>query len=163
MHTSRVVSLFVLCMVFLAAGLGALVVAQEQEAEPPAEEARQVEVPEPLVIPEEEKNRKNPIEDAAESITMGRQLFSSQCVMCHGKEGDGTGDLAEEVGFDVPDFTDPEVQEKRTDGELYYILTRGHGEMPGQGERLRPIQKWHLVNFIRTLGEESAKESPARE
>lgn len=105
----------------------------------------------PLVIPEEEKSRNNPIEPTKKSVETGRKLFSSQCTMCHGAKGDGKGDLAEQLNLSVPDFTDSAVQKKRTQGELYYILTHGHGRMPGQGERLRPEQKWHLINFIGTL------------
>lgn len=135
-------------------GSGAVLAAQEQEKAPPAE------LPKPLVIPEEEKNRKNPISPSPESVATGGKLFSSQCTMCHGTKGDGKGDLATELKFSVPDFTAADWQKKRTDGELNYIINTGHGHMPGQGGRLLEAQKWHLVNFLRTLG---ASEAPKHE
>jgi cytochrome c len=104
----------------------------------------------PLVIPEAEKNRKNPVPAGPESIESGRNLFSSQCTMCHGMKGDGKGDLVERLKLKVPDFTDAGAQKKRTDGELFYILTQGHGEMPGE-TRLESKDKWDMVNYIRSL------------
>ncbi len=128
---------------------------QEAQETPAAEKPAP---PPPLVIPEAEKNRKNPAKASRTSVGLGRNLFSSQCAMCHGAKGDGKGDLAVELAFQMPDFTHSEKRPKRTDGELYYIITHGHGEMPEQGERLRPKQKWNMINFIRSLAsQESAK------
>lgn len=125
-----------------------LAVQEQEQKEAPAAEGEQAV---PLVIPEEEKNRKNPIAPKEESLGIGRKIFTSQCGMCHGEKGDGKGDLAQEMTLTVPDFTNAEAQKKRTDGELFYILLQGHGHMPSQGKRLREEQKWHLINYIRTL------------
>ena len=46
---------------------------------------------------------------------------------------------------------DPEQQKKRTDGEMFYIITKGHGRMPADGERFEETWRWDLVNAIRTL------------
>lgn len=111
----------------------------------------QVEVPDSIVIPSAEKDRKNPVRADAGSVSAGRKLFSTQCAMCHGTKGDGKGDLAVSLAWAVPDFTSADARATRTDGELYFIITLGHGHMPGQGDRLRPAQKWNLTNFIRSL------------
>ncbi|MDX1389672.1 MAG: cytochrome c [Acidobacteriota bacterium] len=105
----------------------------------------------PSEIPEAEKNRKNPVETTPESIERGQTLFWSQCAMCHGEKGDGKGELAERYDFVVVDFTDAALQKKRTDGELFYLLTVGKDHMPGEGERMPDAWKWDLVNYIRTL------------
>lgn len=128
--------------------------AQEQKEQPAPQVAP------PISIPEEEKARKNPLKPTPESIDAGRRLFSTQCKMCHGEKGDGKGDLAVELKLAIPDFIDPKQQKSRTDGELFYLLTQGHGRMPGQGERLRPEQKWNLINFIRSL---ASPEKPTAE
>lgn len=125
---------------FLRAG------SQEKGKEEP-----QAELPAPLVIPEEDKNRKNPIPANDESLEVGRKLFASQCALCHGAKGDGKGDLAADLKLTMPDFTGAEWRKKRTDGELFYIISTGHGRMPGQGDRLREVQRWHLVNLLRTV------------
>ena len=112
----------------------------------PAQETRG----KPLVIPPAEKSRKNPVPAVAEAIESGRTLFQSQCGMCHGPRGEGKGDLAQSLKLKIPDFTDPRVQGRRTDGELFYILTNGHGEMPPE-KRLADQQKWEMILYIRTL------------
>jgi len=142
-------------LLLMGAGARLLPAAQEKEKAP------QAELPKPLVIPEEEKNRKNPISASPESVQTGGKLFSSQCTMCHGPKGNGKGDLAVDLKLEVPDFTVADWQKKRTDGELNYIINTGHGRMPGQGGRLLEAQKWHLVNFLRTLGPSDAPKHEA--
>lgn len=119
-----------------------------QEPEPEAEEVPEVEVRQ--VAPEEEKNRKNPFEVDEEFLALGKKLYRSQCRMCHGEKGQGGGDLAQEMKLSMPDFTTAAVK-KKTEGELHYILAQGHGNMPGQGKRLRPQQMWSMVAYIRAL------------
>jgi mono/diheme cytochrome c family protein len=104
----------------------------------------------PLVIPAEARARPNPVPASVESIEQGRLLFASQCAMCHGHDGAGTGDLATRLGVVMPDFTDPKAFAKRTDGELFYILSHGHGQMPAEG-RLSEAQRWDLINACRAL------------
>ena len=48
----------------------------------------------PADIPDDAKAVKNPQEATPQSVANGKQIFSSQCVMCHGATGDGKGALA---------------------------------------------------------------------
>ncbi len=102
-------------------------------------------------IPEEAKQRKNPFARDPESVTRGELIFSSQCTMCHGADGRGTGDLVERLQLQMLDFTDPEMQARWTDGAMFYIVTKGHGEMPGQKDRFDEKRKWDLVNYVRSF------------
>lgn len=113
-----------------------------QETTPPAAE------PQPSA---EDLARKNPVRATRESIETGRKFFDSQCTMCHGEKGDGKGDLAVARGWHAADFTDTKAMKEKTDGELFFVLTKGRGHMPGQENRLKEEQKWHIVNFIRSL------------
>jgi hypothetical protein len=56
----------------------------------------------------------------------------------------------------MADFTDTKWQAKRTDGELFYITTHGHGDMPPE-KRLLEQQVWETVLYIRTLGKPAAR------
>ena len=38
-----------------------------------------------------------------------------------------------------------------TDGELFYVIEKGKGEMEGEGPRLKPEDTWNLVNYIRSM------------
>jgi mono/diheme cytochrome c family protein len=130
------------------------VVAQEETSGQEAEESQEAEeIPEagvPLVIPDEEKKRENPFEDDEEALALGKKLYSSQCAMCHGEKGLGDGDLAADMQLAVPDFTNSKSKEK-TDGEFFYILSKGHGSMPAQDDRMPEKNRWSLINHIRAL------------
>ncbi len=94
---------------------------------------------------------KNPVERTQTSIFRGKQMFSSQCTMCHGHDGKGTGDLVERLQLPMPDFTDPAMQKSFSDGALFYALTEGHGRMPAQHDRFSDETKWDMVNYVRSL------------
>jgi mono/diheme cytochrome c family protein len=128
----------------------ALTQAPPDQEEPQAGQPRPAELPKPLVIPEAEKNRKNPVPVVPEAIEAGRVTFASQCAMCHGLKGDGRGDLAASLKLKIPDLTTPAIQKKRTDGDWYYIISTGHGQMPGE-QRLLPQNRWEMINFMRSL------------
>lgn len=148
MRSGRVIVTFGFLVLAL---LGARAFAPAAPEAKPQEEKAPPEAAKPLEIPEEEKARKNPIPASPESVEAGRKLYRSQCAFCHGEKGDGQGEFAQELKLTVPDFTQAEQQKKRTDGEFFYLITEGHDQMPGQKARLRSDQKWHLINFIRSL------------
>ena len=123
--------------------------AQPQKAPPEAE----------WKIPVEEAQRPNPVKATAGSIVEGKNLFRTQCAMCHGAAGDGKGDLAVELKMKLRDYRDPTALKSFTDGELHYILNKGKGQMPGQEGRMRDAQLWNLVNYLRSL---ARSEPPAK-
>jgi mono/diheme cytochrome c family protein len=51
----------------------------------------------------------------------------------------------------VTDFTNPDALKNRTDGELFYVIRKGRGEMPPEGDRAKDDDIWNLVNYIRSL------------
>jgi len=105
----------------------------------------------PLKIPDEARKLENPIPADEESIEYGKLIYSSQCTLCHGATGDGSGPLATKFKYNMPDFSSSQMQSGRTDGEFFYVLTHGHGKMKGEGERLKDKVRWDIVNYIRTL------------
>ncbi len=79
----------------------------------------------------EDAARKNPVRFSEVSVERGRELYQTQCAMCHGQKGDSKGDAVEEMQIHPPDFTKPDTLGKRTDGELYAIIGSGSATMPG--------------------------------
>ncbi len=102
-------------------------------------------------VPPEEAKRANPVKADPSSIAEGKRLFGSQCAMCHGKVGDGRGELADMLELKLRDYRDPAALKNLTDGELFYIVSQGKGKMPDQSERLSANQRWKLINYIRSL------------
>jgi mono/diheme cytochrome c family protein len=126
--------------------------AQETKNEPEKPPADQMASPEVVT-------RKNPVAPSASSIAAGKKLFSIDCVMCHGQEGDGKGELAVTLKLSPPDYRDETAMKKFTDGELFDIITNGKGGMPSEGKRATPEQIWNLLNYARSFAQK--KSSPA--
>jgi mono/diheme cytochrome c family protein len=120
---------------------------QGQTSQPPAQ----------YTIPVEAVRKVNPVKPTAESTERGKKLYGYDCAMCHGKDGDGKGNVAEEEKLKIGDLRDPAALKERTDGELFYILKHGKGQMPPEN-RGSPDKIWDLVNYIRSLS--SNKVSP---
>lgn len=133
---------------------------QKQSAPPSTAAPAKARGPHPLVITPEEQARKNPIKFTEASVERGKGLYMTQCTMCHGKNGDGKGELATVMHLNIPDFTKPDTLAKRTDGGLAAIINKGSGTMPGEAKRLKEDQVWDLVNFLRTLQGEKPAGSP---
>jgi len=119
--------------------------AQKQNDQPPAK------APAPEnKTPAEAAARVNPVKPTEESLAKGKKLYGIDCAMCHGKDGDGKGDMASDMK-NVTDFTNPDAMKNRSDGALFYVIRNGKGEMPPEGDRAKDDDIWNMVNYIRSL------------
>jgi len=144
-----------------AAAVCLAVAAGAGQEKPAGTKGKDPRFPEGYTIPEKDAQLPNPVKPTEISIAVGAKFYSSQCSMCHGKDGDGKGDLAEQMGLKLPDYRKPESLAKFTDGELFYILTNGMGKMPAEGNRTPEEKKWNVINYLRSLSK--AKEGGAPE
>jgi mono/diheme cytochrome c family protein len=110
---------------------------------------------EPQMTPEDVA-KKNPIAPTAENLAEARKMFGYNCAMCHGKTGDGKGDLAADMKLELRDWRDPASLERLTDGELFWIISNGKGKMPGNGERDKEKMRWSYVNLVRSFVKKDA-------
>jgi len=112
-------------------------------------------------VPVKAAREPNPVKSTPESIAEGKKIYGYDCALCHGAGGNGKSDGGKDLK--VPDLTDPALLKARTDGELFYILKNGHGDMPPEGNRVKTEQLWDLVNYVRSLARKqpAAKEKPA--
>jgi len=146
-----------ICLFLLVSGISWAQQTQPQQGKQstqttkPSTAAPSTAAPHPLAITPEEKARKNPVKFTEDSVAKGKNLYMTQCAMCHGKTGDGKGDLAAVMHVSPPDFTKPTTLSARTDGELFTIIDKGSASMPAEGDRLKEDQTWELVNFLRSL------------
>jgi mono/diheme cytochrome c family protein len=158
MPTNRVI----LCLAFFLAA----VVALAQSSSKPAQSETQSRAPAAGAaapsasdkIPPEAVKQANPVKASAESIAAGKRMYGYDCAMCHGASGDGKGDLAGDMKVPLVDFRDAKAMQSRSDGELFYIIKTGKGEMPGEGSRAKPEQIWNMVNYVRSLAKKESAE-----
>ncbi|SPF42419.1 putative cytochrome c family protein [Candidatus Sulfotelmatobacter kueseliae] len=111
------------------------------------------------VIPVDAAKAPNPVKSTPESLARAKKWWTLDCVMCHGKDGDGKGETATDMKLTIADFTDPATLKDRTDGEIFYIIKNGHQDMPPEGPRIKTDEGWDLVNYVRSL----AKKKPEAE
>jgi mono/diheme cytochrome c family protein len=116
----------------------------------PAQAAQKPAPPTEYKIPPEAAQKPNPVKPTPEGMAKTRKMYAMDCAMCHGENGDGKGELAADLK-NVTDFTKPDAMKDRTDGELFYIIRKGKGEMPPEGDRAKDEDVWNLVNYIRSL------------
>ena len=94
----------------------------------------------------------NPVQADETSIARGQELFSLNCIPCHGADGKGTGPVAAFLQERKPaDLTGPVVK-SLSDGAIF--MTISNGKLPfmvPMNENLTVRERWDVVNFVRTL------------
>ena len=101
-------------------------------------------------IPEEYRiMERTPILSDEESLRQGRKLFSINCSVCHGESGDGRGPASAALKTPSANFLNKEHSAIYSPGEKFWIIGHGTGEtgMPAAAH-LKPVDRWHLVNYI---------------
>jgi mono/diheme cytochrome c family protein len=111
-------------------------------------------------LPADAAKTPNPVVASAESIAKGKELYLSpakgNCIFCHGETGSGNEANLPKLRRKPADLTNKERMTSMTDGELFWKITKGiRGIMP-PGEKRMPTEeeRWHVVNYIRTLAKE---------
>jgi mono/diheme cytochrome c family protein len=107
-------------------------------------------------LPADAAKTENPTTANDESIAKGQDLFMTpkgNCVFCHGETGSGNEANLPKLRRKPANLSNTERMSKLSDGELYWKVTRGiKGIMPAYDDpKLTAEERWHLVNFVRTL------------
>ncbi len=113
--------------------------------------------PAPWVAPDDAKKVKNPIPPTPETLAAAQDLFTDNCVLCHGEKGIGDGPGAKAIKVKPANFTDAKVMAAETDGSIFWKMTNGRGPMPSWKDVLTDKERWELVGYIRKLGKDAAK------
>jgi mono/diheme cytochrome c family protein len=101
------------------------------------------------VAPASAKEVKNPFTGES-SISKGKDIYKMRCVVCHGDKGHGDGPAGKALNPPAADHSSTAVQ-AQTDGELFWKISEGRGPMVGWKLILSEEDRWHLVNYLRTL------------
>jgi mono/diheme cytochrome c family protein len=122
-------------------------------ATPPAAAQSQSQVPAEFV------GKVNPVKPTNESQARAKKMYGWDCAMCHGDNGDGKGDVAAEQKLTMRNYRDPTSLKGMSDGEIFYIIQKGEGQMPSEGDRAKPDEIWNLVIYIRKMANSQATAS----
>jgi mono/diheme cytochrome c family protein len=107
--------------------------------------------PAPSAIPAEAAHMTNPVRPTAESQARAKKLYGYDCAMCHGPNGNGKGDIVLEPKVTLKDYTDPSALKEFSDGEIFYIIKNGKGQMPSEGDRAKTDELWNMVILVRSF------------
>ena len=102
------------------------------------------------VAPAEARFLRNPIPAAQESLARGQQLYTQNCMVCHGVQGRGDGPAARTLRPPPADLSQHVTA--HTEGELWWFITNGvqGTQMPAWKSVLTDNERWDLVNYIRS-------------
>ena len=110
--------------------------------------------------PASAKEMKNPYAGQADAVTAGKTQYARNCLACHGKAGQGTGNVPSLVAGKLKGVTA---------GEVFWFITKGSTDngMPAWGF-LPEQQRWQIVSYVEALAAgkatgAAAKTEPAAE
>jgi mono/diheme cytochrome c family protein len=63
--------------------------------------------PAPPPVPAADAQKKNPVKPTPDGLAEAKKLYGYHCAMCHGKDGDGKGDLAAQMKLELNDWPIP--------------------------------------------------------
>jgi mono/diheme cytochrome c family protein len=110
-------------------------------------------------LPEDADKTKNPTTATPESIAKGKELYMERtkgnCVFCHGETGSGNEANMPRLRRKPADITNKERMTAMTDGEVFWKISKGiQGIMPAGEKRMTEEERWHVVNYVRTLAKD---------
>ena len=97
---------------------------------------------------------RNPVARTPDKLNQAQQLFKTNCAACHGAEGKGNGIVKgyfERYGAQPPvDFSQQRTKD-RTEGQIWWIISNGLGNMPPWKNLLTEDERWLLAQFVRDV------------
>ncbi len=99
--------------------------------------------------PSHAKEQVNPIAYTQKSYRQGEDIFSKNCISCHGIKGRGDGPLASTMNPKPTNLM--AMSGKHKDGDFAWKISTGKGAMPAWKGVLKRSEIWHLVNYIQAL------------
>lgn len=89
----------------------------------------------------------------SESYENGKRLYQVYCVMCHGPNGQGKGNLVTSGKFGaVPAYTEPDRINLPV-GKMFHTLTYGKGIMGSYASQMTPKERWEVICYIQEFME----------
>ncbi len=103
--------------------------------------------------PASEDSKKMPFDNIAVAAQKGKELYQVYCWSCHGESGFGDGAAGSALGQQPSNFHSNRVK-RQSDGALFWKLSTGLGNMPGFAASLSEEQRWQLIAYVRSIGDE---------
>lgn len=105
----------------------------------------------PLAVGEDAASIVNPFHaDDRAAVDRGAAVFAVFCQPCHGVDGQGDG-LVPQHGFPVPPPLSRVETQRKTDGQMFQILTNGQNAMPSYASQISREDRWKAILHVRSM------------
>lgn len=106
----------------------------------------------PLAVPALLAGQQNHVSGSASGLARARSIYAIDCAMCHGKSGDGKGEVATEMKLTLSDWSRPETLAGKSDQALISVIRTGRGQMPAEEPaRAHDEELRSLVLYLRSF------------
>ena len=112
--------------------------------------------------PKDVVSKKNPVASSDAVTTKAKSNYEEQCLMCHGETGKGDGPMAAMLKEKPSDLTDTKKMGEMTDGEIFWILTKGVKPMPPFEAKMSEEERWGMVHLMRSLSKTKPNTTPMK-
>lgn len=85
-----------------------------------------------------------------DDLDRGQERFNIYCSPCHGRIGDGNGQVVRR-GFRQPPSYHIQRLKDAPVGHFFDVITNGYGSMPSYASRVAPDDRWRVIAYVRAL------------
>ncbi len=92
----------------------------------------------------------NELDVNKENLQRGEKMYGVYCLQCHGEKGDGQGALYVNKKYPYPPAS--LLSDKMlpaSDGDMYHVITVGHGIMAEHGSMIKSEDRWKITMYIK--------------
>jgi mono/diheme cytochrome c family protein len=113
-------------------------------------------------VPKDIATKKNPVASSDAVLAKAKSNFEENCLMCHGETGKGDGPMAGMLKEKPPDISDSKMMGEMTDGEIFYMVTKGVKPMPPFETKISEEERWGLVHLMRSISKTKPNNTPKK-
>lgn len=108
--------------------------------------------------PSEYAKLTNPFTGDAAALAAGQTIFNTNCMTCHGAQGQGDGPTSVALNPKPANLADRQMMDMLSDGYLFWRVSEGgamapfNSAMPSWKAALSEEQRWQVISYVRSLG-----------
>jgi len=89
---------------------------------------------------------------SAGMLDKAKKIYAVDCTVCHGDNGNGKTDLANDMALNLNDWTNPAILSGKPDKQLFDIIRNGKDKMPAEADgRASDNEVKALIYYIRNF------------
>lgn len=93
---------------------------------------------------------KSPILATQANVERGKEIYTTMCTHCHGKEGHGDGAISKNGHINgIPDYATK--LKDLPEGKMFHSITYGKGLMGQHASQLNQLERWQVVQYVKCL------------